>query len=684
MTSPPPDRAGRLAARVAASVLAVFGFLPVANWIRGGRQWPRYQNDVEGWLAGTAIAFGVGILYHLLSRRSERLWRDDALDPVVRLWARRPRLTTALLALVSLVLYALAAKWVFDGRPLLVDEVAQLFQARVFASGRVAGTLDPVPELFSALHLVEREGRVFSQFPPGGPAVLAVGVLLGAAWLAVPLCGALAVWCFATFARGVEAERPGVALLASVLFAFAPFMIFMSGSQMNHVPTLLGVCVALFGLERATAAGPASLRHRSLHALICGLGLGFAATVRPVDAMAFALPIAVWLVGRAARDRREIMPLLTAGVGVAIPVALMLSFNLQTTGAPLLFGYEALWGKGHELGFHAPPWGVAHTPARGLELVSLYFLRLQTYLFETPIPSLVAAIVALLLVRSLRRLDGVLLAGCALLVVLYFAYWHDGYYLGPRFVVCLLPALALWSARALPEWRLRWGRGASYRAVVAAAVTSIVVALVVTIPLRAQEYRSGFTTMRWDVEAAARSAGVRDAIVFVRESWGAQLMVRMWARGLSHADAQLLYRFVDACALERGLDSLERSGGRDSIARAMMFPLLADSARVVRSPFSADSSERFLPGARYGPRCVRRVEEDRAGFTVYLPFIVAEGDNVVYARDLHARDSVLLARYPERRVFLVRPPSDSEGVVPRFWLLSRDSLRAAWARVESP
>ena len=682
--TPPPGRAGRLWARVAASVLLLFGFLPVANWIRGGRQWPRYRDDVEGWLAGSAIALGVGVLYQMLTGRSERLWRSDALAPVVRLWGSRPRLTTALLVLSSLALYAVSARWVFDSRPLLVDEVAQLFQARVFSGGRIAGALDPVPELFSALHLVERDGRVFSQFPPGGPAVLAVGVLLGAPWLTVPLCGALAVWCFSAFARAVEADRPGVSLLASMLFALAPYMVFMSGSQMNHVPTLLGICVALFALERASATGTRSLPRRALFALVCGLGLGFAATIRPVDAVAFALPVATWLVWRTVHDRRELVPLLASGVGVAIPVSLMLWFNVKTTGAPLLFGYEALWGKGHELGFHAAPWGVAHTPARGLELVNLYFLRLQTYLFETPLPSLVAAIVALLLVPSLRRLDGVLLAGSALLVVLYFAYWHDGFYLGPRFFVCLLPALALWTARVFPEWRARWGRGASYRVLTAAAVTSVCIALLATVPLRAQEYRNGLKTMRWDVEVEARRAGVRDAIVFVRESWGAQLMVRMWARGLAHTDAQLLYRFVDACALERGLDSLERSGGRDSVARAVMLPLLADSARVVRSPFSADSTERFLAGAPYGPRCVRRVEEDRAGFTVYLPFLVADGDNVVYARDLHARDSVLLTRFPERAVFLVRPPSDSNGAVPRFWPVSRDSLRAAWARVEAP
>jgi len=44
----------------------------------------------------------------------------------------------------------------------------------------------------------------------------------------------------------------------------------------------------------------------------------------------------------------------------------------------------------------------------------------------------------------------------------------------------------------------------------------------------------------------------------------------------------------------------------------------------------------------------------------------------------------LLARYPSRAVYLVRPSSDSEGALPRFWPLSRDSLRAAWAQAESP
>ena len=93
-----------------------------------------------------------------------------------------------------------------------------------------------------------------------------------------------------------------------------------------------------------------------------------------------------------------------------------------------------LWGRAHDLGFHATPWGPVHTPARGLELINLYFLRLQTYFLETAAPALIPMTVALALTRRLRAFDRYLLAASLLLVGLYAAYWHDGFYLGPRFM----------------------------------------------------------------------------------------------------------------------------------------------------------------------------------------------------------------------------------------------------------
>jgi hypothetical protein len=184
--------------------------------------------------------------------------------------------------------------------------------------------------------------------------------------------------------------------------------------------------------------------------------------------------------------------------------------------------------------------------------------------------------------------------------------------------------------------------------------------------------------MRWGADAAARRAGVHDAVVLVRESWGAQLIARMWAVGVGPNVAEQVYRKSDACALERTVSAIERGRPRGRAAEAMLQPLVADSAKLVRSPFTVDPSNRLLPGSAYTEECLRRLAEDRRGFTLFAPLLLAGRDDVVYARDLHARDSLLLSEYPDRPVFLLRPPSTALGAPPRFELLRRDSLLAVW------
>jgi hypothetical protein len=332
------------------------------------------------------------------------------------------------------------------------------------------------------------------------------------------------------------------------------------------------------------------------------------------------------------------------------------------------------------LGFHDAPWGVTHTPARGLELVSLYFLRLQSYLFETPIPSLLPAIAALALTRKASALDRYLAACTGLLVGLYFAYWHDGFFLGPRFLHPLLPILTLWTARLFPLLRERVGPRLAHRAVVLGFLVSVVMAAAALVPLRAQQYRSGLLTMRWDAERSARAAGVRHALVFVRESWGAQLVARMWALGVPRSETEKLYRGIDACLLERHVTALEGSPVRDTAAFAALKPLLRDSSRVLPSPFSPDTTERYLPGSRYSELCVRRIEEDRAGFTLLPPLLAGADDGNVYARDLHQRNAWLAREHPERALWLLKPATSEEGDVPRFYPLRRDSVLAAWSQ----
>ena len=663
---------------------------------------PAYVRHWVEWGYGTVICLGIAVIAAIgarrhgagrapsVSTRDEAAERDDrdrggAGAPVVaESW---PFVSGLFIA--SFALYAVIAKFVFSARPLLIDELVQAFQAHIFVTGRLSLPVAAHREFFSALHVVDLTDKVYSQFPAGWPAMLAVAEKLHALWLAGPFCGAVAVVLFLRFVRLLDPRASrGFVRATAVLFAVAPFAAFQFGSHMNHGPALMWILVAMVCLGEHIERGSAPF------ALAAGVGFGAAATLRPLDAFAFALPAGVWLTWRALhgwRSRRswsEFLALVLSGIGILIPMSALLYVNSQTTGSPLAFGYEVLWGKGHGLGFHTAPWGGAHTPARGAELISLYVTRLQTYLFETPFPSLVPAIAALALTRRVGALDRYLLAASALLGASYFAYWHDGFFLGPRFVVAWLPALVVWTARFRPALLTaplaRMGRWRTvHRKELAAASTAflasgVAMAAVFSLPVRVAQYRGGLTSMRADYSGAAARAGVRNALVFVRESWGAQLIARMWGVGVSRSASEAFYAKVDACALDRALTDIEHAGVRGADAEVRLSVLLRDSSLVRGSPFSPDSTEKYLPGSPYAPVCVTRMNEDRAGYMHYAPLLLERANGNVYARDLHARDSLLLAEYPNRPVFLLRHHgTDVES--PMEWLpLRRDSLFAAW------
>ena len=670
------ERSDRTLTAAAALLITALGFLPFADWIAGGPAMPGWGDLAGGWWSGTLTVLGGSIVVAMLLRKRAALPGEGVPALLAESFATAPWRWAAGLGLLGLAIYLWIAHEVFSARPLLIDEIVQVYQGRIFASGALSLPVPEFPEFFSTSHVLNLSGRVFSQFPAGGPGMLALGSLVGAEWVTAPVFGAVSVLLFTALARRIE-TRPGVALAASVLFAVAPFVAFMSGSHMNHVTVLTWLLLGMLGLARAMDRPVPHV----IDGLMLGLGLGIAATIRPLDAAAFALPAGVWLLARTIRTGSW-PALISAGVGVAIPVLVMLWINQVTTGAALTFGYTALWGASHDLGFHLSPYGDPHTPVRGFELLNTYFVRLQSYLFETPVPSLVPAIGALALTRRLTAFDRYLFASGGLVLLLYWAYWHDGFYLGPRFLFPLAPMLALWSARLWPAVRSRFPSPIVARTLAFSILAAAGIALFVSVPLRALQYRNGMLTLKWDADGAARRAGVRHGLVFVRESWVAQMVARMWAAGLERADAERQYRHSDACAMELALRQIEQRGLRGPAALQALAPLLEDSARLVRSPYTSDPTNRLLPGSSYAPVCKARLAEDQQGYTLLLPLILARDADVIYARDLHARDSLLLERHPDRGVFLLRPATAAVGAEPQFYPLSRDSLLAAWRKGE--
>jgi hypothetical protein len=592
------------------------------------------------WLSGTAIVIGVGVIYAIFSRRFS-LHAARAFAAAV---TRAPEARVmAMVAAMAFITYAAIATLVFQHRPILIDEIALVHQAEIFASGHLWLPAPAHPEFFSTLQMVTANGRVYSQYPPGGPAMLVPFVLAHASWLTGPFFGAMSVLAFAAFLQAAE-PNPRVRLGALALFAFAPFVAFMSGTHMSSVPTLAWILTGAAAVAHAARAEAP----RPWLAFAGGFAFGVAATIRPADTLAFAVPAGIW-------SLRRWPNALAAAAGLAIPLGLMMLVNANTTGAPLLFGYEVFWGKGHDLGFHVSPLGQMHTPAEGLRFVSTYFLQLDRYLFETPIPSLLPAIAALALVRRIETPDRYLIASAALLTGIYAAYWHEGFFLGPRFFFTLAPLFALWTAR-LPTL-------VTSRAIRAAFVASFVIAATVGIPTRATQWASSFATERWAQPQVARRAGVHDALVFVREGWEAQLVARMWALGVAPAFVEHIVRSTDACRLDSAITTLESSGGAHSVQA--LLPLLRDSGLVRRVAVGPGANIPIQTGYAYPEWCTRQVTLAARGVTPLAPVSILDDGNV-YARDLGNRDTLLLATYRNRPAFVLEPSSSASDALPSF------------------
>jgi hypothetical protein len=666
--SPAAFRGARIAA---ALLLSALSFLPVGTWTGISFQRALSFRAVE-WTGG------VGLVLLCTALLLVMFWRDERADElqlqVAKLangWDARGTSAVVTLSVIAFATYAIAARMIFDGKPLLIDELVQVIQARTFVSGKLWLPLDAHPEFHSMMHMVEQDGRLYGQFPPGGPAMLALGELVHAPWIVNPVFGAISVGAFAMALRW-SGFRPAVSLGASLAFAFAPFVVFQSASHMNHVTSLTWLLIATAALVRATRSDG---EHRAA-GFVCGIALGMAATIRPLDAAAWALPAAVWLFVRALR-LKQWHTFLLSGVGVAIPFGIMMFVNAQMTGSPLEFGYTVMWGASHGLGFHESPWGESHTVTRGIALTAAYLNRLNEYLFEVPAPSLVPAFASLALATRLSNLERYLLSSAGLVVAAYFAYWHDGFYLGPRFMYPLAPVATLLIAR-LPEIiRERWpGARRVSRGVVAMYVAAIVLAIPLVIPWRVRSYAEGFQSMRWDYDQLVRDAGAQGGTVLVRTSWGAQVIARLWGLGVSRSMTEVLYRRVDTCGLDDVAQQLEREGVRGAEAEARLIPMLADSLRTVPSPLSPDQTERMLPGSLYTPACMERIAEDRAGYAHFEPSALARDGGTRWMRDLHARDTLVVKDV--QNVWVLRRDPESDTLPPRVVRANADSLRRAW------
>lgn len=578
------------------------------------------------------------------------------------------------LVLTTLALTAFLADYSFDRRATTADEIAQLWHARMLLEGRLAMPPDSNPEFFAIDNIIDRPVWM-SQFPIGGPAVLALGLLTGAAWLLNPILTALTALNVYRFAR-ISYGEP-LARVAAVVLSTSPMVLIMGATHMNHTPTAWLVTLALASLPVWTVTdSPTTLRRE---AAFIGVAVGAAMTIRPLDGVVAAVVLGLAMLATAARDRDRARSLIVAIVAGAIPVAVLLLVNWRTTGHPLRFGYELLWGANHSLGLHDDPTGNPHTAWRALLLAVKYASQLNWIATGWPIPALLLVAVGLIFSRRANRWDVLMLSLFAVQLITYAFYWHDGQFVGPRFLFTAVPALLILVARA-PFLVAQQVRGTVWRV----AVVVIPVCLGVTwlrsmrpygMQGLAQEFRESRSRLKVDSPRDVQRGALRNVLVFVQEGASARLQHRLWGLGLSRPDAARLLAIADGCTLVEATRAEESRAAADTAGRlvrmqAMIKPFRAspDNARLPDVNFRVTDTTSITEG------CASEIARDyRVKNTVaYGPMLLLNrfdgsgriAGDAIYVMDLGDRNELLRTRFPNRRWLRYEVPRRGRDTLP--------------------
>ncbi len=283
---------------------------------------------------------------------------------------------------IAAFILATTMAWAVQGAmPQIEDEHANLFQAKVFASGRITVDESPVqPLAFYIPFIIHDNGHVFGKYTPGYPLLLALGALIDQPWLINALAAALSVWGVYLLGRDLYNHRTG--LLAAALGAISPMAFMLSGTLLAHTSTLTALVFGMWGFVRARRS---TERQPRRFAVLAGVAIGWALISRPWTAVAISLPLALIALNDLFNHPRRFFRLYAVMfVAFLLVASIWPLYNWLTTGSPTTNTYT-LWWPYDRVGF-GPGYGrlSGHTWQRGIQNFRADFSDLGVTLLSWP------------------------------------------------------------------------------------------------------------------------------------------------------------------------------------------------------------------------------------------------------------------------------------------------------------
>ncbi|MBN1284401.1 MAG: glycosyltransferase family 39 protein [Anaerolineae bacterium] len=279
---------------------------------------------------------------------------------------KRIHILALLTVLAAFVLTALVSRTTFERLPHLEDEVAYLYQAKIFAGGHMVIETPEPKHLYWQPFVVDYEGRRFGKYPPGWSLLLSVGVLVGQPWVVNAFCATLSVALVYRLGSWIFDRTTG--LVAALLLALSPFALLLNGTLMSHTSAMCLFLLWVYGLWK--------LQHARLHrrrwgwAVFAGVMLGLLFGSRQLTAAGLAAPFFIWaglvVAWRGLRrfwSREYVQPALLFALA-ALSVALVAPlFNYAAAGDPTYNLYTLVW-EYDRIGFGDCCGPSGHTPVK--------------------------------------------------------------------------------------------------------------------------------------------------------------------------------------------------------------------------------------------------------------------------------------------------------------------------------